>query len=124
MKKLTISLFVSIFILLFGFGCEKNNSSNHCIPAKVIKITCGGNVLQLLTEEQLGEEWKDFESGNFYKNCVLSSDIPSKNLVVGDTINVVVNRVISFSSGNFCDIGGLPSIKVEIKSICDSSLLN
>lgn len=124
MKKLLMYLFIPFFILLLNFSCNKNDNNSICYQAKILKISCGGSVLQLLTEKKIGEEWHDFDNNSIYQNCVLAGIIPSENKIVGDTINIEFNKVTTFSSGNFCDIGGLPSTKIEIKNLYSTSCAN
>ncbi len=120
MKSLNLYICILGISVSTVFSCEKNYAKK-CYDVKIIKISCGGTVVQFLSEEQIGETWKD-ASGNsaIYQNSVLAGNIPTEKLKVGDVISLNFEKVASFSSGNFCDIGGLPSIKIEGKNFYES----
>lgn len=121
MKNSILSFTVLIFVLLLNFGCEKSNNAKQCYSAKILKISCGGIVLQLPEDNNIGEEWSNADDDTLYPNCVLAGALPSKGNVSGDTIYIEFKGVDTFSTGNFCDIGGLPPTKIEIQNMYNNS---
>lgn len=123
MKNSILLVAIIVFVCFLNFSCEKDNDAKQCYSAKILKISCGGTVLQLLQENNLGEEWRDADDNTLYSNCVLAETIPSENKMPNNTIYIEFEKVNSFSTGNFCDIGGLPSTKIEIKNVYNNSCL-
>jgi hypothetical protein len=80
---------ILLLLPFFSFRCEK--SEIHCFKGKVIRISCASYVIQLLTQDSLGEDqWKDSTSGGstVYDNVFNVSnkcDIPD-TYKVGDII--------------------------------------
>jgi hypothetical protein len=113
----TIIMLLLIFGIYAAFGCDykseiiKENNSY----GKILEITCGGTVIQFLESELIGENWVDNFSRPVltYSNCVLAGNLPTSGFNKGDTISFLYKRVSAFQNDNFCDIGGLPHIKVE-----------
>lgn len=128
MKNLILNYLIIVTITLFNISCEKAISKNGCYAAKILKTSCGGSVLQLLSKENIGEEWRDASSNTDstnYRNCVLVGMIPGESKTVGDTLHIDFQKVDFFQNGDFCDIGGLPSTKIEIKNLyTDDCLTN
>ena len=115
---------ILIFGLFLNLSCEKKNYSSRCYSAKILKISCGGTVLQLLNVENIGVDWRNSENNADYKNCVLAGIISPQTKSLGDTVYISFNKVDFFLKGNFCDIGGLPSTKIEVKDFYTKSCLN
>lgn len=120
MKKVKILLLFSIVLL--GFSCEKISEVDNCNTVKVLKNTCGGVVLEILSDKIIGVEWVDFsDNSKIYKNCVLVDKIEGLNKNEGDTIIIAFKKVDAFKEGDFCDLGNLTSIKIEILNFCNSN---
>lgn len=126
--NLIIMKYIRILILLCGihaiiaFSCNKENEF-ECSTGKIIEITCGGTVVQFLVKEQIiGEEWNDNFSTPVlsYENCVLVGNLPIESCEKGDTLYFSYRIVKAFTSGNFCDIGGLPGTKIEVSELFDN----
>lgn len=97
-------------------SCDKENEFEYC-TGKLVEVTCGGSVVQFLgTDHIIGEEWNDIFSIPVlsYENCVLVGNLPIEKYEKGDTICFNYRIVEAFTSGNFCDIGGLPETKIEV----------
>ncbi len=127
-------LVCGIFICT-AFSCEKisekiSEKGENYSSGEIIKITCGGIVLQFInTDEIIGETWDNWMvlPGSpviSYSNCVLVGNlhtfIPSNELreKVGDTIFLNYKKVDFFTVGGpWCAIGGLPKTKIEISEI-------
>ncbi len=114
-----------IITLLLGsyafmaFSCDKENEFEFS-TARILEITCGGVVVQFLgTDQIIGEKWND----NFsipvlnYENCVLVGNLQAEKHEKGDTIYFNYRKVEAFTSGIFCDIGGLPETKIEVSEL-------
>jgi len=130
-----ILLVCGIFICM-AFSCEKiseKSEKEDYSSGEIIKITCGGIVLQFIhADEIIGETWDNWMvlPGSpviSYSNCVLVGNlhtfIPANELreKVGDTIFLNYRKVDFFTVGGpWCDIGGLPNTKIEISDILDS----
>ncbi len=117
-KLLTISLLLLPLCITALQGCEKNDESEY-FSGQIIEITCGGTVVKFLTDEIIGVEWVDHFSSPVlsYTNCVLAGSLSEGNYEKGDTIYFNYEQVDAFKNGNFCDIGGLPAIKIEISEL-------
>lgn len=118
------NLFYTILILLL-LSCAKQKEEvieQYCNNAKVIKITCGGIVVQILKPENVGNVWIDASATEkpTYNNCVLVGNIPSNKQKEGSTISVKYQIVDQFGDGNFCDIGGLPTTKVHVLKLYEN----
>ena len=62
MKKF---LFILLAIPLFSAKCTKNNPSDNCLKARVVRITCASFVVQVLNNDSIGEDnWRDSHSSN------------------------------------------------------------
>ena len=119
LKRLTILLLLlPLCVAILGAGCEKNEVSKYS-SGRIIEITCGGTIVQFLTDEIIGEEWNNHFSSPVlsYTNCVLVGNLSEESSEKGDTIYFNYERVESFSNSNFCDIGGLPEIKIEVSEL-------
>ena len=124
MKKL-ILFFLSGLIILTYFSCEKDSNKQTsttcptCPTAKIIVYSCGGTVLQLLDSSNIGETWSNFFETPIleYKDCVLAGNLPDSKSDVENIISFNYKVVDKFSSGFFCDIGGLPKTKIEITDL-------
>jgi hypothetical protein len=87
MKKTFLILLLLPFL---SFRCEKDKGI-HCYKGKIIRISCASYVIQLLTQDSLGEDqWRDSTSAglNVYDNVFNVSnkcDIPG-NYKAGDII--------------------------------------
>lgn len=120
MKNIKFLLLFNIIFL--GFSCEKINEEDNCYSVKILKSTCGGVVLEILSDKIIGVEWVDFsENAKTYKNCVLVDKIEGLNKNTGDILTIDFKKVDNFKEGNFCDIGNLPSTKIEILNLCNSN---
>ena len=120
MEKLNVLIGILGVCILTAFSCEKDNNEQKCYAGRVIQVSCGGTVIQLLSESKIiGETWENhFKSPSLrYENCVLAGNLPAEKQREGDTIHFSYKKVASFSEGNFCDIGGLPITKIEILKI-------
>ena len=123
-----VRLYVSVgFIFITAYSCEKIPKglyADEYISGKIIQITCGGTVVQLVdTNKIVGETWDNFFVTPIvsYSNCVLVGNLSSSNFNSGDTIYFNCKIVDFFSIGGpWCDIGGLPSIKIEITDLFNS----
>jgi hypothetical protein len=102
-------------------SCSKKNviDESYCNNAKIIKTTCGGLVVQLLKSSTAGETWIDASSANknTYDKCVLLRSLPGNNPNDGTIISINYVIVNKFDHGNFCEIGGLPSTKIELREL-------
>lgn len=114
----TFLLLLPLCVVLLGAGCEKNDESEY-FTGQIIEITCGGTVVKFLTDEIIGEEWVDHFSSPVlsYTNCVLAGNLSEENYEKSDIIYFNYEQVDAFNNGNFCDIGGLPTIKIEITEL-------
>jgi len=124
-----IRLLIVYSIFNMAFSCEKitEKSSEIYSTGKIIKITCGGTVLQFIdTDEIIGETWNNWmvPQGSpiiSYSNCVLVGHIPINEFIEGDTIFIKYNKVDFFTIGGpWCAIGGLPKTLIEISDMLDS----
>lgn len=125
MKNIKNILLLLGLTILASFSCNEDNGSN-CYSGKIIEMTCGGTVVQLLTKETIGEEWiNNFSTPALeYTNCVLVGNLPEENYEKGDVIYFDYEKVEVFTTGNFCDIGGLPNIKIEILELYTSNCID
>ncbi|OPZ91582.1 MAG: hypothetical protein BWY74_01921 [Firmicutes bacterium ADurb.Bin419] len=117
-RQLTIFLLSLPLCITTLAGCEKNGKSEYSV-GQIIEITCGGTVIKFLANEKIGEDWVDNFSSPVlsYANCVLVGNLSEENYKKGDTIYFDYLEVDTFKNGNFCDIGGLPTIKIEISQL-------
>ena len=92
--------------------------------AKVVCISCGGTVVQLLNSDSLGETWTNFfiTPNKEYKNCILVN-LNSSFAKTDSIFGLNLRFVDYFSSGYFCDIGGLPKTKAEIQELFEFTKL-
>ncbi|MEJ7780590.1 MAG: hypothetical protein WKF68_13490 [Daejeonella sp.] len=121
MKKISNLLLMSPLFMLAFFSCDKETSEalvSSCLKGKIIETTCGGTILQILSTKKVGVSWvNNFEpSAVSYDNSVLIGNVP-QGKSKGDTIYFEYKEVDHFSTGNFCDIGGLPKPKLEILAL-------
>jgi len=122
--------FLSFFLLILTLvliNCSREDkiAKEPDYVGKVILVSCGGTVIQLLNSDTLGETWTNhFISPNLeYKNCVLVGNL-NPSIAKSDTIfGLNFKFVDSFSSGIFCDIGGLPKTKIEIQELFEFTKL-
>jgi hypothetical protein len=125
MKNLKKILLLLGLTILASFSCNEENETD-CYSGKIIEITCGGTVVQFLTDGTIGEEWIN----NFsfpaleYTNCVLVGNLSEENHEEGDVIYFDYKEVEVFTSGDFCDIGGLPNIKIEILELYSNNCID
>ncbi len=118
------NLFYTMLMLLL-LSCAKQEEEaveQYCNNVKIIKITCGGTVVQILKPENVGNVWIDASAAEKpnYNNCVLVGNMPSDKQNEGSTISVKYQTVGQFGDGNFCDIGGLPTTKVNVLKLYEN----
>ncbi|WP_293302672.1 hypothetical protein [Pedobacter sp. UBA4863] len=116
-------------IILLAFSCDKQDEKaevQYCNNAKIIKTTCGGTVVQILKPENVGNVWTDASAAEkpTYNSCVLVGNIPSDKQKEGIVISIKYQIVSQFGDGNFCDIGGLPTIKVNVMKLYENCMPN
>ncbi|MEI6048443.1 MAG: hypothetical protein WCS03_06055 [Bacteroidota bacterium] len=100
--------------------CKKIPQKETSSTAKIILLSCGGTVIQFLDSDSIvGETWDNFFSNPvvIYTNCSLVGNLAMSKFKEGDTINFNYEKVIFFETGIFCNIGGLPKIKIEISDV-------
>src|ERR1700712_1372522 len=95
---MTNKLLSLLLIMLFvSFGCKKQTTEN-CIKAKIIRVTCTGAVIQALSNNSIGEDdWIDIYDNNHYDNVFNASNsckIPSE-YKVGDVIYITVAKPVT-----------------------------
>ncbi len=128
-------LVFGIFICM-AFSCEKiseKSEKENYSSGQIIKITCGGIVLQFIhADEIIGETWDNWMVSDgspiiSYPNCVLAGNLHTFFQAdeiwekVGDTILFNYKKVDFFTVGGpWCAIGGLPKTQIEISDILDS----
>ncbi|MFT2011503.1 hypothetical protein ACMA1I_22725 [Pontibacter sp. 13R65] len=110
--------FVLLFLMaVLGSSCGKQETiALGYIEGKIIKATCGGTVIQVLSDRNIGETWPLPLQGQpeTFHNVVLAGNVPQERQVEGDTLLFTYETVTHFSGNNYCEIGGLPRIKIEI----------
>ena len=119
MKTLLFAIWI---VIISSTSCERESNKltcTTCPTAKIILYSCGGTVLQLLDSSNIGETWSNFFETPIleYNDCVLAGNLPNTKSNVGDIISFNYKVVDNFSSGIFCDIGGLPKTKIEITDL-------
>jgi len=114
-------------IVLTAFSCEKNSDESDkddYMSGRIIKITCGGTVVQFIdTSQTIGETWNNYFVTPIvnYSNCVLVGNLSSGECSEEDTLYFNYRKVDSFTIGGpWCDIGGLPKTKIEITDLFNS----
>ena len=96
---------------------ERNNiDESLCSNAKVIKVTCGGIIIQLLKRTDIGSVWRDptLSNGASYPNCVLIGKLADDQMDQGQVLSIKFEVVEFLGEGNYCEIGGLPNTKISI----------
>ncbi|RWU07376.1 hypothetical protein [Pedobacter chitinilyticus] len=66
------NLFYTMLMLLL-FSCAKQEGEaveQYCNNAKIIKITCGGTIVQILKPENVGNVWIDASAANLLTTTV------------------------------------------------------
>ena len=121
------SRIVLLLLILTLINCSREDSikKRPDFVGKVIYLSCGGTVIQLLDSDTLGETWTNFFilPRIEYKNCVLVGNL-NASFAKADTIfGLNFKFVDTFSKGNFCDIGGLPKTKIEILELFEFTQL-
>jgi len=119
MKNLLFGIWI---VIISSSSCERDSNKltcTTCPTAKIILYSYGGTVLQLLDSSNIGETWSNFLVTPIleYTDCVLAGNLPNTKSNVGDIISFNYKVVDIFSSGIFCDIGGLPKTKIEVTDL-------
>jgi hypothetical protein len=71
MKKLLVIIAIVPF---FAFQCDKDNAKTGWIEGKVIRLSCASFVVQLLNNNDIGEDgWKDMLDNNKEYNDVIAA---------------------------------------------------
>lgn len=108
--------FIFFILLVIGLTSSCEKSSLEKPTAVILEITCGGTVIKF-TSVEFGEEWtNNFDDGSSYKNVALTEDLMVKGYKEGDKIDFYYKEVNQLD-GNFCEIGGLPNVKVKLTDI-------
>lgn len=114
MKHKAVFLFAMV---LLGSSCSKEEATTpEYLEGKVLHVSCGGTVIQILSDRELGESWTDFlrENPEELENVVLASNVPLERQVEGTGLLFTYKPVEYFSGNNYCEIGGLPGKKIEL----------
>ena len=120
MKTILKLLILSGVFICSGNSCEKISQKDTSFTGRIIKYTCGGTVIQFIkTDLDIGETWANYFSSPIvtYTNCVLVGNLQQGIIKEEDTIGFNYEKVDSFKTGLFCDIGGLPKTKIEISDL-------
>ncbi len=68
MKNKIISVAFGVLLIAFS-SCEKSNTECNLVPVKVLRYDCDRVIVQLFTEEFIGDNtWKDMQTGQQYNN--------------------------------------------------------
>ena len=126
MMRTILSFIFMAILFLFGTGCSENEVS-EIVTARILKPTCGGTVMQIVNGSFKGEDWKFFSNlegpldtsnpAATYENVVLVGNVPLDRSIIGDTIQFSYIQGLTY--GNYCDIGGLPSLTISVETLKD-----
>lgn len=66
------NLLSATVILLISFSCE-NDSDLPCVKGKYLGQYCDGLIIKILSNHNIGRDWKSIFDGQLYENSVLAN---------------------------------------------------
>ena len=129
-KPMTMRCILLIsWFLLVSSGCSKEtlDAGGDYVKARVMYVSCGGTVLQLLDSTSItGTNWRWFRnltgpldasnSPQDYRHCITAFDIPSDRETISDTLEFTYKK-LSGPPSPICTIGGLPNAYISVRQL-------
>lgn len=109
-----------LVLVVMATSCKKDMPTD-CLKAKVIRITCAGTVIQVLSNNNIGEdEWLDiFGNNSRYDNVFAASNscLIASEHKVGDIVYVTIDKPASNNCIQCALYDAPPKISYEVKTI-------